>query len=278
MISLKKKLISTLLSAILLCFLILPVSAQSVRYVTDHAGLLTEEEITSLEQRAAALLDAYDIHAAILTTDSLGGSSPQDYADDYYDASGYGDDGVLFLISMEERDWYISTCGSVRYALTDYGIQQIGENTVDYFSYGLWYDGFDYFLSELPVYLDALEQGAPIDGYADYSGGYYHGSQEDILYYEEEFEPSFLLSLLCGLGVGGITVLIMRLLMNTKRPQRAASEYMTQGSWDLYNRSDLFLYSKVSKTRRQESNGSGGGSSVHRSSSGRSHGGGGGKF
>lgn len=263
----------------LLFCLIIPVFGETVSFVADNAGLLLPDEIAVLEEKAAELVDLYGIHAVILTVDSLEGSRPQDYADDYYDHAGYGDDGVLFLISMTEREWYISTSGTVIYALTDYGIQQVGEGVVSFFADQLWFEGFAYFLDSIPAYMDALEQGAPVDGYADYSGDYYHADQEEIVYYEEEFSPSFLFSLICGIAVSGVVVLIMRLCMNTKHPKRCASEYMTDGSWKLTLHNDIFLYSNVTKTKKQDPpKNTGGGSSVHRSSSGRRHGGGGGKF
>ena len=183
---------------------------------------------------------------------------------------------------MEEREWYISTAGDARYALTDYGIQQVGNAMLSRLSEGSYYEAFDVFYSELPTYFDALANGAPIDGFADYSGDYYHGDQEDILYYEgseEEFTPSLFLALLAGLAAGGITILIMRAGMNSRRPQGSAEVYMRTGSYNLHTRQDMFLYSTVTKTPKPEpSSSDGGGSSVHSSSSGRSHGGGGGKF
>ena len=274
-----KKTTVTLISVLFLLFLILPVSAQSAAFVMDEAGLLMPDEITVLEETAAELEDLYHIHAVILTVDSLNGSSAQNYADDYYDHAGYDENGVLFLLAMSEREWYISTCGTLRYVLTDYSIQQIGERVVPYLSEGLWYEGFHVYLDCLPDYLDAYEAGAPIDGFADYSGDYYHGDQEEILYYKDDTSPSFLFSLFCGIVAAGIAILVMRLSMNTKRSQRCASEYVKAGSWKLTQHSDIFLYSNVTKTRKQEPpKNTGGGSSVHRSSSVRSHGGGGGKF
>ncbi len=275
----RKKLTAFFLSILLLPCFVLSASGQVFSYVSDGAGLLLEEEITALEEKAAELALLYEIDPVILTTDSLEGKSAQDYADDYYDYTGYREDGVLFLLAMEERDWYISTSGSLKYVLTDYGIQQLGESTLPYLSEESWYDGFCLYLDALPHYLDAYKNGAPIDGFADYSGDYYHGDQEEVVYYEEEFTPSFLISLFCGILAAGITLIIMRFSMNTKRPQRGASEYIKKGTWKLYQRNDTFLYSNVTKTRRKEDNEShGGGSSVHTSSSGRSHGGGGGKF
>lgn len=274
-----RKTIAFLTSLLLALCLILPVTAQEYSYIADEAGLLYQEEVSSLEEKAEELSSLYSIDAVILTVDSLGGSRAQDCADDYYDHTGYGADGVLFLLAMGEREWYISTCGKMIYALTDYGTQQIGEEILPYLAEGRWYEGFSYFLDALPVYLDAYESGAPIDGQADYSGDYYHGDQEEIVYYEEEFTPYFPFSLLCGIVIAGIVVLIMRLSMNTKRSQHSASVYMTDGSWNLTQRQDIFLYSNVTKTRKQEPpKNSGGGSSVHRASSGRRHGGGGGKF
>ena len=274
-----RKITSVLIALFLIVTFVLPVSAEEFSFVADEAGLLSSEETAVLEEKAASLNSAYDIHPVILTVDSLGGSRPQEYADDYYDNTGFGEDGVLFLLAMEERDWYISTSGKMIYALTDYGIQQIGEGSVAFFGEGAWFDGFCYFLDTLPTYLDALENSAPIDGEADYSGSFYHGDQEEIVYYEEEFTPFFLFSLFCGIVAAGITVLIMRLCMITKRPRRSASEYMVKGSWKLTQHRDLFLYSNVSKVRKQDPpKNSGGGSSVHKSSGGRSHGGGGGKF
>ena len=274
-----RKITALLTSLLLLTCLVFPVCAQSLSFIADEAGLLSSEEILSLEEKAAELESRYGIHAVVLTVDSLYGSRAQDYADDYYDNAGYGEDGVLFLLAMAEREWYISTCGSVIYALTDYGIQQISETVVPCLAEEYWYTGFYYFLDARPYYLDAYENADPIDGYADYSGDYYHADQEEVIYYEAEYTPSFLLSLLCGIVIAGIAILVIGRSMNTKRTQRGASGYIKDGSWNLTQHSDIFLYSNVTKQRKQEPpKSTGGGSSVHRSSGGRRHGGGGGRF
>ena len=133
------------------------------------------------------------------------------------------------------------------------------------------------------TYLDALRNSEKVKVCAlagrDTEKGRNLAEEDEILYYEEEFTPSFLVSLLCGIVVAGMILLVMRLSMNSKRPQRCASVYMKEGSWNLTQHRDLFLYSNVTKTRKQDPpKSSGGGSSVHRSSGGRSHGGGGGRF
>lgn len=281
----KRKMISLLLSLILLVSLVPNVlAAADLPMVVDNANLLTKEERDSLESKAQALRTEYEMDIVILTVDSLDGKNAQDYADDYFDENGYGYgaeySGILFLLAMAEREWYISTCGDAIYAVTDYSIQQLGETAVWYLSEGNYYDGFDAYLDALPSYLKAYQAGSPVDSYADYFGDDYHGERETVVYYEQEYEPSIFLSLVIGIIAAAVVILIMRASMNTKRQQRSASNYTKAGSYHLRTHQDMFLYSNVSKVRRQQNNGGshGGGSSVHRSSGGRRHGGGGGRF
>lgn len=275
----KKKLSLLLCILLLLPALILSAAAQQNDFVIDNADLFSDAEEANLENHISQLRSAYQMDIVILTEETLNGVRPQDHADDYYDAQGYAEDGMLFLLSMAERDWYISTCGNAIYALTDYGIQAVTENVIPYLSEGNYYGAFEAFLQALPEYLEAFAAGIPIDGYADYSGDYYHGDQEEIIYYEEPFVPSFEVALLAGIVVAAVSVLIMRLGMITIKRQHSARAYLNKNTYRLTGQRDMFLYSKVTKVRKPQNNtSSGGGSSVHRSSSGRSHGGGGGKF
>ena len=282
----KKRMLLCLLCAVFLVSICPAVfAAESLPMIVDQADLLTDTEEAALESKAQSLRSEYAMDVIILTVDSLNGIRAQDYADAYYDENGYGygdeNNGILFLLAMQEREWYISTCGEAIYAFTDYGIQELAEGAFSYLLDDNYADVFDAYLSNIPEYFQAYDQGEPIDGYADYSGDYYHGDQDEIVYYEEEFEPSIFLSFVVGVIVAGISLLFMRLSMNTKRQKHNASDYMKAESFRLTKKQDLFLYSKVSKVRRQQNNTSsnnGGGSSVHRSSGGRRHGGGGGKF
>lgn len=287
----KQKVFSLLLCLLLLGCLILPVSAASERpMVVDGAGLLTESERANLEEKAQSLRDTYEMDVVILTVETLDGMSAQNLADGFYDDNGYGYDetgsGVLYLLAMAEREWYISTCGDAIYALTDYGIESIGEDMLPDLSEGRYYEAFDTYLDLLPGYFDAFRQGTPVDGYAGNSGDYSPGTREEVVHYRPEksvnYGARFLVALVIGIVAAGVTILIMRSSMNTKRMQYSAVDYMKPGSFNLYRHQDLFLYSHVSKTRRPQNNDSGhhggGGSSVHTSSGVRSHGGGGGKF
>lgn len=270
--------------AILLClFLLAPLSVhaavyQDVQYVVDQADLLTDAENTELNAAAETLSEKYGVDVRIAVVESLDGETAENYTVSLNDERNWWDtdNAILFLLAMEEREWYIATFGEAIFIFSDYGLDQLGYGTAEYFGQDKWYEGFSFYLEDLlPGYFEAARQDVPIDDY-DYDPGY----RQEVVYYPEE--KSFLdvlpLSALIGLAAAAVTVLVMRASMNTKRKQRSAGDYLTRGSYHLRRHQDIFLYSNISKTRRQQNTGSGGGSSVHRSSGGRSHGGRGGKF
>lgn len=255
-------------------------AAQNQSLVVDRADLLTSREEALLEEKARSVSIACSVDVVILTVDSMNGSYASDYAENFYESNNYGVDGVLFLLAMSEREWYIATCGSAIYDLTDYRIDLLGEKAVPYLSAGDYYGGFDVYLDALPTYLGVADNPVSSDGFVDHLYPPDYSSREESYYHEKEYGPNYLLSGLIGLAVAGIAVLTMRSAMNTKRPQRSAASYLKNSSYHLRVHQDVFLYSNISKVRRQENNNNrgGGGSSMHRSSGGRSFGGGGGKF
>ena len=103
--------------------------------VQDMAQLLSESERAALIKTLDELSERQKMDVIVVTTKTLDGKKPMEYADDIYDYCkyGYGEkrDGLLFLVSMEDRDWWISTCGYGITAFTDAGIQYIGEQMVE---------------------------------------------------------------------------------------------------------------------------------------------------
>lgn len=276
----KRKLTCLILALFLLCPLVTAFAVEG--RILDNADLLWQDEEAALEAKARAITEEYGMDVAILTVYDYEGFYIEDYADDFYDVNGFGVgsdySGVLLVIALDSREWAISTCGKAIYAITDYGIEGLFEEMAWYLSDDDFYEAFDAYLTALPYYFDAYEQGNPVDGHV---GGYNGpgsveiGTREDVVYYGKN--PPYGLAPVIGILIAGIVILIMRAGMNTKRPQRSAASYLTDGSYDLRRQQDIFLYSQVSKVRRQQQSNSGG-SSVHRSSGGRSHGGGHGGF
>ncbi len=254
----KKALLPILLVfLLLLSFIPCVQAAQTDAYVVDDAQLLSAGEENALLEKILSLQSKYQMDIVILTVASTGGQSPMDFADDYFDYNGYGfgknSSGILFLLSMEDRDRYISTTGDAMVALSDYAAQESVETVIPYLSDGEYYNGFSVWLNNLPHYLDAYEAGTPIQ--------------------EPEATPSVLLAVVIGLAVAVIVILIMRAAMNSKRQQHSARHYLRSGSYHLRTNHNIFLYSSVTKTQKPKETSSG-----HTGSSGRSHGGSGGKF
>lgn len=243
----KKQVFSFLLCLILICILAISTAATSP-LIQDFANLMISDEEQALTDISAGIQDTYGLDAVILTVPSTLNTDHQTFADDFYDNNGYGENGILFLLDIGTRQWYISTAGTAIDLLSSQELDSIGEKVVSYLSEGQYYKGFETFLKILPGYLDA----------------------------ESETRYSLFLSLAVGALIAGITLFIMRSSMNSQKPQHSAETYLTEGSYHLRQHQDLFLYSNISKRSKPKENTSG--NSTHRSSSGRSHGGHGGSF
>ncbi len=279
----KRKVLSVVLAMLMLA--ILPVTCfGQMSLVQDQAGLMSADQQAMLEQKADELSEAYQMDIVIVTTNSNDGKDIQSYADDFFDENGYGADkdgsGILLLVSMDTREWAFSTSGNGIYAFTDYSLEILSDELIPYLSSGEFYDGFSHYLSCLPSYLDAFQNGKPVDGYAS---DYDPNDTKNVVYYEDPMTFSDALPLACiiGLVVAGISVAVMAASMNTRRKQSGAGDYLVDNSFQLQTNRDYFLFSNVTKTKRVEENNNshgGGGSHVHTSSSGKSHGGRSGKF
>lgn len=286
-----KKSILILIALALIALLAVPAAAKA-DLVIDSADLFTSDEEQILRDKAQALSDRYGMDVAIVTVWSLDGEEAYWYAEECYIDNLYGQgesfDGILFLISMEYRDWHILTCGNAVYVLTDYGIEQSFGTAAEYLAEDQWFYAFDAWLTDLERYFTAWENGSPIDGYiGGYDGpGTYDPIDGDIVYYDPpadggDYVRVVFVSILIGAVVAFIVLAIMRSKMNTARKQSGATAYLENGSFQLTQNDNIFLYSNVTKIPINTDNGNGrggGGSSVRSGGGGRSFGGGGGKF
>lgn len=242
--------------------------------VADMAGLLSTEQKEQLEKRLSEVTEAYSCDVAVVTTDSTGGLSPMTYADDYYEQNGYGigpdRDGLLLLISMEERDWWITTWGSAIDTFTDYGIEVIGDEIVGELGDGDYYGAFMEFADLTEEFLKQAQKGEPYDVRHEY---------------REPFPFAGKLAIACGLGLVAalLTLFGFRAQLRSVSYEKGAQQYVRQGSFHLTRSNDLYLYRTVTRTKIERpepssGHGGGGGSSVHTTSGGSRAGGGGGKF
>lgn len=240
--------------------------------MNDSAEVLTEDEDNELEDalEELSLRQSFDVTiATIESLESVDYDSMEAYADDLYDFCqfGYGPemDGVL-LVSVGDRKWHISTCGYGITAFTDAGIQYLGQQMTPFMADGDYAGAFRTFVQWSDTYIDAARAGHPYD------------------VNNLPREPLSLMYLFLALGIGlvlaWVVVGVMKSQLRSVAFQENAASYVREGSMNLTNSRELFLYRDVSRTEHVEAkdSDSSGGSSTHTSSSGTTHGGGGGSF
>ncbi len=266
----KKK--TTVILALFLCIVTaFPVfAAGDLPRLVDGASLLSPEEAEELLGKLDGISERQQMDIVVVTVNTLDGKTPQAYADDFFDYNGYGigpdRDGILLLVSMEDRDWYISTRGYGITAVTDAGLDYLSARFLDDLSAGNYLQAFLTYAEQCDQFIAQAKTGQAYD------------------VGNEPKEPfgwlKFIgISLAVGLAAALIVTGVMRGQLKSVRGRTSAGDYVKRDSLRITESSDMFLYSHVSRTAIPKNNsGSGGGSGVHISSSGASHGGGGGKF
>lgn len=250
------KTIRGILLALLLVIGCLPVAAyaENSDRVVDNADLLTDAEEEKLEAQYAQIAETYQYDIAVVTVNTLNGKSPQDYADDYYYENGYGygdsRDGLMLLVSMEDRDWHITTRGKGEDTFYSSDIDEISDAFLSDLSAGNYYEAFRIF-----------------------------GEKSEAVIAAAEGPMALWLRLLIAAGVGLVLALIVfGILMSqlkSVRVKQEAHDYVRSGSFHLTRSNDLYLYRTVEKTKIEHDSDDHG---SHSTSDGGSAGGGGGKF
>lgn len=207
--------------------------------VSDMAGLLTAEQDMEL---TALLIEQGTRTLCVVTVESLDGQNVEDYAEDWAEKSGVG---VLFLISMAERKWCITSSGEYEAVIDGYVIDQISEACVPYLRADDYYGAFTVFAEECSYYLDGYVPGEATntDLEGEGMGGF----------------GRFVICLVIGLAAGGITAGIMAGLNKSVRPRNSAAEYVRSGSMQVNVSRDIYLYHHITRTPKPQSNSSSGG-------------------
>lgn len=215
--------------------------------VVDEAGVLSDYEESCLVNKLIPLIKEHRMDFAIVIINDLGAETPYSYADSYYhnNGRGFGKDksGVLLLLAMSTRDYYIYTYGEAEDEFGDSELTELEDAMLPYFGENEFYKGF-------MAFADACDSVLSFD----------------ILW-------SLLIAVIIGAIISLIIVFSMKSKLRSVRPQKTASNYVRSGSFTLTRDLDLYLYRTIVRTRRADTN------SGSRSSGGGSRGGGrGGKF
>ncbi len=257
--------------------------------IDDSANLFTDEEIDYINTSADEFASLNDFSVAVVTTDNAMGKSAMEYADDYYDNlifnSGWSENGMCFLIDMDNREIYLSCAGICIDEYSDYELQSIVDKGFDCVAYGEYAKGIITMIDEAQ-YLASETYGDSADTgiyWTDDTFGedYYYDEYYGNVYDDGGFEAShILIYIVIGLVAGGIAVIVVK------------NKYKNTGIGDEFNADDVFLEvtasndniisrnvitTKIPRNNNHRSGGGGGGS-VHRSSGGVRHSGAGRKF
>ena len=256
------------------------------RRIQDQAQILSQDQETELEEMLDVIYEEEPCEVAVAAVKSLEGQSPRTFADDYFDSNGFGkgqeQSGILLLLALDSRDWWITTTGAAQRIFTESVLEDMEAEFLPLISQGDYAGGFRQFASLCSQTMDRYQRtpaGAQALGVRLTLG------QRIAYSFGQLFQWQ---NLLIGVFFGGIAavcgMIFLRSQLKSVQPQTRADNYMKPGSLDITGRQDLFLYRNVTRTPRPKNNGpssgrpggfSGGG---HRSYSGRSHGGTGGKF
>ena len=256
--------------------------------IDDSANLFTDEEVDYISTSADDFASLNDFSVAVVTTDNAMGKSAMEYADDYYDFliynRGWSENGMCFLIDMDNREIYLSCAGVCIDEYSDYELQTIVDKGFECVSYGEYAKGIIAMIDEAQ-YLASETYGDSTDTgiyWTDDTFGedFYYDEYYGGVYDDGGFEAShILIYIVIGLVAGVIAVIAVK------------NKYKNTGIGDEFNADDVFLEVTASNDniisrnvittripRNNNHRSGGGGGSVHRSSGGVRHSGAGRKF
>jgi len=167
----KRKLSFIILFVFIAALLVIPVNAEEqLDNVTDAANLLTVDELIELNDMCKAISDKYDCGVYAVTVDDY-----KNYGDgtvyqvtygiyhEYELGRGEAHDGIIFLLSMEDRDFAMFVYGDgANYAFDEYGQIQLEERVIPYFGDDEWYDGFVEYANTCDEFLGLAAEGTPV--------------------------------------------------------------------------------------------------------------------
>lgn len=231
----------------------------------DYTDTLSSDELDTLNSKLDDISDKWGVDVVcVLDTDYESYTySATSYADDYYDYNGFRNDGIALAVFTVSREWAISTKGSAISTFTDKGQSDIISYIKSDMSNGDYYEAFYKFADKCDEYLQYEKDKGKAK--TDSSG--------------KNLIIAIAISVVIGVIVGFIGSGIMKSKLKSVKFQSGAANYVVPNTFNLSNAQDVYLYSTVTKTRRESDSSSGsGGSSTHSSSSGSTHGGSSGSF
>ncbi len=236
-----KKLFCLTVALLLVVAMPLTIHAKSTRapYFRDDGHSLDNLTGAWTDATLQEVSERLQLTVAIATVETLDYEDIDDYTRRYYKSAGYPySDGVLLLIAMEEREWYIYTKGDAYDYLTDAALDDIEDAIVPFLREDNYCEAFRTYAELCDKYLTMGKEG-----------NLYQGSFPWV--------ENLLIALAVGLIAALITVSVMRSKLKSVRPRREAHEYTRPGSMQVTRSRDLFLYRTIHRRPKPKDTSSG---------------------
>ena len=234
----KRFLILLLTLALCLSLAISASATAAAGIVMDDADLLSQAEEQALTQKLTEVGTAYNAQIIVATVASADGQDPDYMVNDLYDSMGFGygelREGVLLLVCMDPREYRILSNGYAGNAIDPGVIDTIGDAIVSDLSDGDYADAFEIFADKCGYYLNGYLNGFPFN-----TG------------------KNLLIALIIGIVLALIVTSALKAQLKSVHKQNQANSYVRDGSMQVTLSRDTYLYSHVSRSKKQNSNSSG---------------------
>lgn len=224
--------------------------------VYDEADLLTDDEESELLDRLDSLSEEYYFDVAVATVQSTDGVAMNKFTDTFYDDNYYGlgddYDGILFMVSIGDREWHITTHGYGMTVFNQDGLDYLKEKVTPELKDEDFAGAFNVFADQCELFLAQAETGTP------YDASTLPTEPLSLMWIPISIAIGFALALLCTMG--------MRAQLKSVRSQDSAVDYVRSGSMNVTRSNDIFLYHTVTRTERpkeSDSSSTGGSDSSH---------------
>ena len=229
-----KKIISIIFAIVLVFGLSVCAYAEEQRFVFDEASILTYDEIEELNAKAKEITETYGCEVYAITFPGLDGNEAWElnemlYAElkEYY---GAGEDVVILMLAMEERQYDIMARGFGNTAFTDYGKDVMAEKFLDDFANDDWYWGFYDYMATCDEFLAMARNGEPFDVDSDEGGSGLFG---------------IIIAIVISCLIAFAVCSILRAQMKTARIATEAHDY--QKELNLTNQYDRFSHRDIKR-------------------------------
>jgi len=235
------RIVAILIALVMILGLVIPVFASTTQtnFISDLAGLFTDQQVDELHEKAHALVRRHNIDVIILTSDDPSIRNSLQYADDFYTRAGSGN-GVMLYIGMAQRDVYFLTFGAWVPVFNNY-IDFVLDPVTPLLSDG------DY-VGAVEAFLDAVNMRILLSSYMPVQPPQ---TGHDIASLIGQ-------SLIFGLCASGLALLVLVLIHGRSLPSPPCYRTYLGGSVQTRNQIDRFLRTHTSRIAIPKNTSSGG--------------------